>query len=221
MLYLVPTPIGNLSDITYRAVEVLKSVDYILAEDTRQSGKLMKEYGIVTPSFSFHIHNEHHKLPSIIEDLKSGKQIALVSDAGSPGISDPGYLLVRECVREDIDVSGLPGPTALITALITSGIPCDRFTFEGFLPHKKGRQSKWKEISERQETTVLYESPHRIKKCIKEAYTACGPGRQICIAREITKIHEEYIRGTVETVIKEIENRKNIKGEIVIILAGA
>lgn len=221
MLYLVPTPIGNLADITYRAVTLLKSVDHILAEDTRQSGKLLQQYEISVGLSSFHSHNEHQRLPQIIDHLQQGQTMALISDAGTPGISDPGFLLVRACIENDIPVVSLPGPSAFITALVASGLPCDRFSFEGFLPHKKGRASKWEKLAAREETIIFYESPYRILKFLKECVTYCGPDRRICIARELTKIHEEYIRGSVAEVLSELSQRPSIKGEFVIILAGS
>jgi len=177
MLYLVPTPVGNLSDMTYRAVEVLKTVSYILAEDTRTSGRLLKHYEIETSMRSYHAHNEHKTVDRIIDELKTEVDIALITDAGTPAISDPGFLLVRACHENDIAVTCLPGATALIPALASSGIPCDRFHFEGFLPHKKGRQTRWKYLAQLEHTIALYESPHRIKKCLKEISEYLDPER--------------------------------------------
>lgn len=221
MLYLVPTPIGNLQDITFRAIEVLKSVDIILAEDTRVSGKLLKHYEIKNKLVSFHAHNEHHQTPRIIEQLSENLNIALISDAGTPGISDPGFLLVRACVEANIEVQTLPGATAFVPAIVTSGFPSDRFYFEGFLPKKKGRQTRWKYLATLQDTIVLYESPHRIEKCVNEIIEYLGPKREICISREISKLHEEHIRGTAEQVLKNLKERSKLKGEIVLICKSA
>lgn len=221
MLYLVPTPIGNLSDMSHRAVEVLQSVDYVLAEDTRLTQILLRHYDIDARTTSFHQHNERKKLPAVITHLQEGKKIAIVSDAGTPGISDPGFLLVRACVEENIPVTSLPGPNAMITALVASGLPSDRFYFAGFLPHKKGRNKKWEDIATRKETTILYESPYRIEKFLREGETLLGPDRRICIARELTKIHEEYMRGTVAELREIVEGRGGLKGEIVVIISGA
>ena len=218
-LYLIPTPIGNLADITLRSLELLKSVKQLLAEDTRQTKKLLDHYGIKVPISSFHAHNEHKRLDSAIEMIKREGSVGLVSDAGSPGISDPGFLLVREAIRQGINVCALPGPTAFVPALIASGIPCDRFVFEGFLPHKKGRSSAIQNLSENAYTTVIYESPHRINKLVDKLFEACGGHRQVCIAREISKIHEEYFRGDLEQA-KEFVSSKQLKGEIVVIVAG-
>lgn len=220
MLYLVPTPIGNLEDITVRAIEVLKSVDYILAEDTRKTQILLRKYDIDARTTSYHQHNERKKLHAVITHLKDGKEVALVSDAGTPGISDPGFLLVRSCTEEGIAVTSLPGPNALISALVASGLPSDRFYFAGFLPHKKGRKTKWEDLAKREETMVIYESPYRIEKFLMECETFLGEDRLICIARELTKIHEEYLRGTVAEVKQILEERESIKGEMVVIIAG-
>lgn len=220
MLYLVPTPIGNLEDITVRAIEVLKSVDYILAEDTRKTQILLRHYEIDARTTSYHQHNEKKKLKAVLTHLREGKEVALVSDAGMPGISDPGFLLVRACASENITVSSLPGPNALTAALVASGLPSDQFYFAGFLPHKKGRKSKWEELAKREETIIAYESPYRIEKFLRECESYIGADRLICIAREMTKIHEEYIRGTVGEVKEIMEERDSIKGEMVVVLAG-
>ena len=220
MLYLVPTPIGNLEDITVRAIEVLKSVDYILAEDTRKTQILLRHYEIDARTTSYHQHNEKKKLKAVLTHLREGKEVALVSDAGMPGISDPGFLLVRACTAEDIVVSSLPGPNALTAALVASGLPSDQFYFAGFLPHKKGRKTKWEELAERDETIIAYESPYRIEKFLRECESYIGADRLICIAREMTKIHEEFIRGTVSEVKELMEERDSIKGEMVVVLAG-
>ena len=219
-LYLVPTPIGNLEDITFRALKVLKSVDLVLAEDTRQTIKLFKHYQIEKPLVAFHTHNEHHKTAQFIEQLKSGTSIAQVSDAGTPGISDPGFLLVRAALENDIEVECLPGATALIPALVASGLPCDRFVFEGFLPQKKGRKTKLEKLSQLDRTLVLYESPHRINKLIDEIETYFGAERKFVIARELSKMHEEYLRGTASEIKEKIGERK-LKGEIVVIIEAA
>jgi 16S rRNA (cytidine1402-2'-O)-methyltransferase len=221
MLYIVPGPIGNLSDITYRAIEILKSVDLILAEDTRQTSKLLRHYSIDTPLRAYHAFNEHKVLESFISQMLSGVQVALMSDAGTPGISDPGFLLIREAMQQNVEIISLPGPTALITAVVASGIPCDRFYFEGFLPHKKGRQTRLKDIAIRKETIVLYESPYRLIRCLKELSQHCGGERQACVAREISKIHETFHRGSLDYLISEFESLDKVRGEIVVIVAGA
>ncbi len=218
-LYLVPTPIGNLADITLRALEVLKSVDLILAEDTRTSQKLLKHYDIKKPLKSFHSFNEHKALQSMIAQLQSGTVMALISDAGTPGISDPGFLLARECVKNDIVLECLPGPTAFVPALIKSGLPCDRFVFEGFLPHKKGRQTRLKLLAEETRTIVFYESPHRIVKSLKQLAEYFGPDRLASVSRELTKIHEETVNDTLEALGTYFET-KVTKGEFVIIVDG-
>lgn len=221
MLYLVPTPIGNLGDMSHRAVEILKSVDYVLAEDTRKTQILLRHYDIDARTISFHQHNERKKLDAVVTHLQEGREIAIVSDAGTPGISDPGFSLVRACVQHDLPVTSLPGPNALITALVASGLPSDRFYFAGFLPHKKGRNKKWEDIADRKETVIAYESPYRIEKFMREAVRYVGEDRPACIARELTKIHEEYLRGTVSELLEILEKRENIKGEITIIMAGS
>ena len=215
-LYIVPTPIGNLEDMTFRAVRVLKEVDLVLAEDTRTTKKLFQHYGINTPLKSFHQHNEHRALERTVRELKDGTKMALVSDAGTPGISDPGFLLVRECVKEGILVSTLPGATAFVPALVNSGFPITEFVFEGFLPIKKGRQTKLKVLSEEKRTVVLYESPHRILKTIKQLSELIGE-RRICVSREISKIYEENAIGTCQEVLTHYED-KTLKGEIVLLL---
>ena len=219
-LDIVPTPIGNLGDITERAKEVLSSCDLILAEDTRTTGNLLRHLGIDKPMKSFHLHNEHKTVNSIVDALSSGLHYALCSDAGTPGISDPGFLLVRDCVEAGVTVSCLPGATAFVPALVVSGLPCDRFVFEGFLPHKKGRQKRLLSIIEEEKTTVLYESPHRIIKFLNELIKyECG-GRKVVVCRELSKLHEEIIRGTVDEVAEHF-NTKAPKGEIVVVLEGA
>ncbi len=221
MLYLVPTPIGNLEDITLRAIKTLEEVDLVLAEDTRVSGRLLKHYGIDKPLKSFHTHNEHARVDSILQVLQSGSKVALISDAGTPGISDPGYLMVRAALDHDIPVISLPGATAFVPALVSSGLPSDRFHFEGFLPHKKGRQTRLKYLCTLPNTFLLYESPHRIKKCLSQLIELCGPDREACLARELTKIHEEFIRGTLEEILTTLDSRPSIKGEIVLIVSGS
>lgn len=218
-LYIVPTPIGNLEDMTFRAIKVLQEVDIILAEDTRTSGKLMHHYEIQTPLHSHHIHNEHKSIERIISQLQAGTQYALVSDAGTPAISDPGFLLVRACVQNNIEVECLPGATALIPALVNSGLPNDKFHFEGFLPHKKGRHSRLLQLAEMEHSMVLYESPHRILKALKQFAEYFGEERQMSLSREISKLHEETIRGSLKEVIEQLE-QKPIKGEIVVVIAG-
>ena len=218
-IYLVPTPIGNLGDITYRAVEILKSVDKILAEDTRTSGVLLKHYGISTPTESFHAFNEHHRTNQILERAKEGERFALITDAGTPGISDPGFLLVREAVKQEIKVECLPGATAFVPALVKSGFPSDRFVFEGFLPHKKGRQTKFKMLAEETRTIVLYESPHRLLKTLTQIAEYLGENRIVSVSRELTKKFEETVTDTVQEVIKHY-NENTLKGEFVVIIEG-
>lgn len=218
-LFIVPTPVGNLEDITLRAINTLKSVDVVLAEDTRTSGNLLKHLGISKPMLSYHIHNEHGTVQRVVERIKKGETMALVSDAGTPAISDPGFLLVRECIKEDITVECLPGPTAFVPALVNSGLPNDRFVFEGFLPHKKGRQTRLQNLTAEDRTMIFYESPHRLVKCLQQFAEFFGADRPVCVSRELTKIYEENIRGTLEEVI-EFYSNKSVKGEIVIILGG-
>ncbi|WP_258100276.1 16S rRNA (cytidine(1402)-2'-O)-methyltransferase [Marinoscillum pacificum] len=218
-LYLVPTPIGNLADITYRAVEVLKSVDKILAEDTRTSGVLLKHYGINTPTESFHAFNEHKRTEGIIERLQSGERLALITDAGTPGISDPGFMLARAAAEADIKVECLPGATAFVPALVKSGLPSDKFVFEGFLPHKKGRQTRLKILSEETRTIVFYESPHRLMKTLEQFVEFIGPERSVSVSRELTKKFEETVTGPLPEVIDHFKNH-TVKGEFVVILEG-
>ena len=217
-LFVVPTPIGNLGDITLRSIEVLKSADLILAEDTRTSSKLLKHYDIDTPVESFHMHNEHKKLESIINKLRSDFEIALISDAGTPGISDPGFLLVRECINNEVKVECLPGATAFVPALVSSGLPCDRFSFEGFLPVKKGRTKRLKELSTETKTMVFYESPHRILKTLNDLSNYFDVESQISVSRELTKLYEETFRGTIKESVEYFEKNKT-KGEFVIVLS--
>lgn len=218
-LYLVPTPIGNLKDITLRALEVLKEVDVILAEDTRTSKKLLQHYSIATPLQSHHMHNEHATLPRVIDQLASGVSMALVSDAGTPAISDPGFLLVREAIKNQIPIECLPGPTAVIPALILSGLPNDRFIFEGFLPPKKGRQTRLELIAAETRTVVFYDSPHKLLKTLGQLEQLCGAEREVSVSRELTKLYEETIRGSLKEVIRHFENTPP-KGEFVVCLAG-
>lgn len=220
MLYIVPTPIGNLADVTQRAIDVLGEVDFILAEDTRTSGILLKHLDISKPMMSYHQHNEHKVLQKVVDRLNAGETAALVSDAGTPGISDPAFLIIRECIKENIGVSCLPGPTAFIPALVSSGLPCDRFVFEGFLPHKKGRQTRLQNLLEEKRTMVFYESPHRILKTLKQFAEVFGEERQASVSREISKIYEETVRGSLPEIIAHFETNP-IKGEFVIVLAGS
>jgi 16S rRNA (cytidine1402-2'-O)-methyltransferase len=218
-LFIVPTPIGNLEDITLRAIRILSETDLIFAEDTRVTKKLLNHLEIQKPVQPFHAHNEHKSLASAIDKIKGNTSTVLVSDAGTPGISDPGFLLVRECLAEGIKIECLPGPAALIPALVASGFPCDRFVFEGFLPHKKGRQTRLKIIAEETRTVVLYESPHRLVKCLGQIAEFMGEDRKVCVAREITKMYEEYKRGTAAEVKAHYEANPP-KGEIVIVIEG-
>ena len=218
-LFIVPTPMGNLEDMTFRAIKVLKEADQILAEDTRTSGKLMKHYEIETPMSPFHLNNEHKVVGRWVDELASGKTIALVSDAGTPAISDPGFLLVREAIKADVEVETLPGATAFVPALVNSGLPCEKFHYEGFLPHKKGRQTRISELVEKEVTSVLYESPHRILKTLNQLLDAAGPERLVSVSREISKLHEETVRGAIPEVINHFENN-TVKGEFVLVLQG-
>ena len=218
-LFIVPTPIGNLDDITIRALSILKSVDLILAEDTRVSLKLLKHYDISTKMQSYHMHNEHKILKSIINKLKSGLEIALISDAGTPAISDPGFLLTRECLKEGIKLECLPGPTAFVPAIICSGLPNDRFVFEGFLPVKKGRQKRLKLLAEETRTIIIYVSPHKLNRTLEEIVMYFGPDRQISISRELSKIYEETLRGTAASILEHY-NSNQAKGEIVLVISG-
>lgn len=218
-LYIVPTPIGNLKDMTFRAVEVLKAVDLILAEDTRTSGKLLKHYDIGTQMQSHHMHNEHKMVDNLVQKLKSGISIALISDAGTPAISDPGFLLTRACIEHHIEVDCLPGATAFVPALVNSGLPNDKFVFEGFLPVKKGRQTRLTLLAEETRTIVFYESPHKLIKTLTNFCEYFGEDRPVSVSRELTKLYEETIRGTAKEVLEHYTN-KPPKGEIVIVVGG-
>ena len=219
MLYLVPTPIGNLADMTYRAVQTLHEVDLILAEDTRTSAKLLQHYQIGTPSQSYHMHNEHHKTAALIEQIKQGKKMALISDAGTPAISDPGFLLVREALANTIEVICLPGATACIPALVQSGFPTDRFLFEGFLPPKKGRLSKIEALASESRTLILYESPHKLIKTLTQMLPFFGSERKVSISRELTKKFETTFRGTIDEALLYYTNHPP-KGEFVMVIEG-
>ncbi len=219
-LYIVPTPIGNLSDMTFRAVECLKEANVIYCEDTRVSGKLLKHFDIDKPLRSLHQHNEQAKIPGILEEIIRGEKVAYISDAGTPAISDPGFLLVRAAREAQINVEALPGASAFVTALSAAGVPCHRFVFEGFLPQKKGRQKRLEEMIESELTSVFYESPHRLLKVLTFFKDKLSLDRKVVVARELTKMHEEYIIGNIEEVFKEVESRAKIKGEIVIIVEG-
>lgn len=218
-IMLVPTPIGNMKDITLRALDVLKNASIILCEDTRNTKKLLQLLEIDKPVLSYHAHNEHQIITQIIERIKTQNDVVLVSDAGTPGISDPGFLLVRECIKEGIVVECLPGATAFVPALVASGLPMDRFVFEGFLPHKKGRQTRLLNLKDERRTIIFYESPFRIKKLLSEIHEHLG-NRQVCVVKELTKIHENYFRGTVEEV-SHLLTESNTKGEFVVIVEGA
>jgi len=218
-LYLVPTPIGNLRDITLRALDVLKTVDLILAEDTRTSGKLLSHYEIKRPLQSFHNFNEHHTLERLIKRMAEGECMALISDAGTPGISDPGFLLARACIQADLKIESLPGATAFVPALVKSGLPSDRFAFEGFLPHKKGRQTMLKKLAEEERTIIFYESPYRLLKTLGQLIEYFGALRKASVSRELTKIYEDTVNGTLEEILAHF-NSKEVKGEIVIIVEG-
>ncbi|MEY8849543.1 16S rRNA (cytidine(1402)-2'-O)-methyltransferase [Psychroserpens sp. XS_ASV72] len=218
-LFIVPTPIGNLKDMTYRAIEVLKNVDLILAEDTRTSGKLLKHFDIGAPMQSHHMHNEHKTVDGLVDKLKSGLSIALISDAGTPAISDPGFLLTRACVENDIPVECLPGATAFVPALVNSGLPNDKFVFEGFLPIKKGRQTRLQVLAEETRTMIFYESPHKLIKTLTHFSEYFGEDRQVSVSRELTKLYEETVRGTAQEIL-DYYTKKPPKGEIVIVVAG-
>ena len=218
-LYLVPTPIGNLEDMTLRAIKVLKEVDVVLAEDTRTSGKLLKHFEIDTPLQSHHMHNEHRQVEGLVQKMKEGATYALISDAGTPAISDPGFLLTRACVENDIEVECLPGATAFVPALVNSGLPNDRFVFEGFLPVKKGRQTRLLELAEETRTMVFYESPHKLLKTLTHFAEYFGEDRPVSVSRELTKLYEETVRGTVMEVLEHFNN-KAPKGEFVIVVGG-
>lgn len=218
-LYLVPTPIGNLEDITLRAIKVLKGVDVVLAEDTRTSGKLLKHFEINTPLQSHHMHNEHKQIDGLVQKMKEGTTYALISDAGTPAISDPGFLLTRACVENDIEVECLPGATAFVPALVNSGLPNDRFVFEGFLPIKKGRQTRLLELAEETRTMVFYESPHKLIKTLTQFVEYFGAERPLSVSRELTKLYEETVRGTISEVLEHFTD-KPPKGELVIVVGG-
>ncbi len=218
-LYLVPTPIGNLEDMTFRGVRLLKEVDFILAEDTRNSGKLLKHFEISTPMVSHHMFNEHQTTAKIIQRLKNGETAALITDAGTPAISDPGFLLVRACVENHVAVECLPGATAFVPALVNSGLPNDKFIFEGFLPKKKGRQTRLNLLAEETRTMVVYESPYKLLKTLQDLQKYLGATRQASVSRELTKLHEETVRGTLSELIAHFENQKP-RGEFVLIIAG-
>ena len=219
ILYIVPTPVGNMEDMTFRAVRILKEVDLVLAEDTRTSGILLKHFDIRNQLMSHHKFNEHGTSAGIVNRLLAGENVALISDAGTPGISDPGFFLVREAVKAGVEVQCLPGATAFVPALVSSGLPCDRFAFEGFLPQKKGRQSKIESLKDESRTMIFYESPYRVVKTLQQFAEAYGGDRQVSVCREISKIHEESVRGTLDEVIAHFKE-KEPKGEIVIILGG-
>lgn len=218
-LYIVPTPIGNLEDMTFRAIRILKEADLILAEDTRTSGKLLKHFDISTQMHSHHMHNEHKTVEQIVARLQSGQTIALISDAGTPAISDPGFLLTRACVEQGIEVECLPGATAFVPALVNSGLPNDRFVFEGFLPEKKGRQTRYLALAEETRTMIFYVSPHKLIKTLTEIVQYFGADRPLCVSRELSKLHEENRRGTAAEVLQHFE-AKPPKGEIVMCVAG-
>lgn len=221
-LVLVPTPIGNLDDITLRALNVLKEADGILAEDTRNTGQLLRHYGISKPLFAHHAHNEHASVLGVVKMLQAGKRLVLVSDAGTPGISDPGFLLVRECLKHGIAIETLPGPTAFVPALVNSGLPTDRFVFEGFLPHKKGRQTRLKQLAEEPRTMVLYESPHRLLKSLEQLAEYLGAERAVSVSREISKLFEETVRGSLQEAAEYFRAHPDrLKGEFVICVAGS
>lgn len=219
ILYIVPTPVGNMEDMTFRAVRILKEVDLVLAEDTRTSGILLKHYEIKNALMSHHKFNEHGTSAGIVNRLLAGENIALISDAGTPGISDPGFFLVREAVRAGVEVQCLPGATAFVPALVSSGLPCDRFAFEGFLPQKKGRQTKLQSLKDEERTMIFYESPFRLVKTLQQFAEVYGSDRQVSVCREISKVHEESVRGSLDEVIAHFKE-KEPKGEIVIVLAG-
>lgn len=220
VLYVVPTPVGNLEDITLRAIRLLKEAEIIYSEDTRVTKKLLSHLEITGKQIiPFHAHNEHKQLERSVQTVRENQCTVLVSDAGTPAISDPGFLLVRACVEAGLEVTCLPGPTAFVPALVASGFPCDRFVYEGFLPHKKGRQTKWLSYKEEERTIVLYESPHRIIKALEECVNFLGPDREVCVAREISKLFEQFVRGRAEDVLKHFQQTPP-KGEIVLLLKG-
>lgn len=219
-LYIVPTPIGNLDDITLRAIKVLKAVDVVIAEDTRTSGVLLKHLDIQKPLQSYHIFNEHQTVSRVIAQLHEGKKFALISDAGTPSISDPGFLLIRECLKEGISIECLPGATAFVPALVKSGLPSDKFVFEGFLPHKKGRKTRLLLLAAEERTFILYESPHRILKCLEQLAEYCGGDRQASVSRELTKMYEETINGSLAELVQIFANKTH-KGEFVVVVEGS
>lgn len=219
MLYIVPTPVGNMEDMTFRAIRILKEADLILAEDTRTSGKLLSHFDIHTPLISHHKYNEHETVQSVVHRLCGGETIALISDAGTPGISDPGFLLAREAAKAGVEVQTLPGPTAFVPSLVSSGLPCNRFVFEGFLPAKKGRQSRIDLYCDEERTVVFYESPRRLLRTLEQFAQAYGADRQICVSREISKVHEQHVRGTISQVTDYFRTHEPL-GEMVIILGG-
>jgi 16S rRNA (cytidine1402-2'-O)-methyltransferase len=219
-LYIVPTPIGNLEDVTLRALRILKEVDVILAEDTRTSAVFLNHYNIKKPLQSYHAYNEHRTLQVLISKLKAGEKMALISDAGTPGISDPGFLLIRSCLENEIHVECLPGPTAFVPALVNSGLPCDSFVFEGFLPQKKGRKTKLDELAKEERTFILYESPYRLVKTLEQLKEVLGPSRKASVSRELTKLHEETINNSLEELVEYFKD-KTVKGEIVIVVEGS
>lgn len=219
MLYIVPTPVGNLDDITLRALKVLREADLILAEDTRTSGQLLKHFDIKRPMQSYHKFNEHQTVERIVERLLAGEQVAVVSDAGTPGISDPGFLVAREAIRAGVEVTCLPGATALVPALVGSGLPCDKFCFEGFLPQKKGRQTRLQQLAAESRTMVFYESPHRVVKALQQFAEVFGPDRPAAACRELSKLHEEYVRGTLAELLAHF-NEHEPRGEFVIVVGG-
>ena len=221
MLVLVPTPVGNLEDVTLRALRVLKEADVVACEDTRTTGVLFAHYGVETPRLSFHVHNEHQRVAGLVERMLAGETVALVSDAGTPGVSDPGFLLVRAAVEAGVRVEALPGPTAFVPALVASGLPTDRFVFEGFLPHKKGRQTRLKALADEPRTALLYESPHRLVKLLGQLAEHCGPDRPAAVAREISKVYEEVRRGTLAELGAWYGAQPKVRGEIVVVLGGA
>jgi 16S rRNA (cytidine1402-2'-O)-methyltransferase len=218
-LYLVPTPVGNLEDITYRALRILKEADLILAEDTRTSGILLKHFEIKNAMLSYHKFNEHQTVDRVVERLRAGEMVAVISDAGTPGISDPGFLVAREAIRAGVEVITLPGATAFVPALVSSGLPCDRFCFEGFLPQKKGRQSRLEALREESRTMIFYESPHRVVKALAQFVEVFGPERPVSVCREISKIHEESVRGTLQEVLDYFQTNEP-RGEVVIVVVG-
>lgn len=221
MLYLVPTPIGNLADVTERAREVLAEADLVLCEDTRTTGRLLQHYGLTAKLAAFHAHNEHARLEGYLERLRAGETLALVTDAGTPAISDPGFLLVRACREADLGVSCLPGATAFVPALAASGLPCDRFHFEGFLPQKKGRRTRLDYLAALPHTFCLYESPHRLMKCLNQLADVCGAERPAAVARELSKLHEELVRGTLAELVEYYGAQGKVRGEIVLVVGGS